>query len=57
MQTNNQVPVIVLTGFLGAGKTTHGRGKGRHLSQSVVHGSWNWVHGQFKRGNERGNNL
>jgi hypothetical protein len=23
----------------------------------VVHGPWNWVHGQFKRGNARGNNL
>jgi len=23
----------------------------------VAHRPWNWVRGQFKRGNERGNNL
>ena len=23
----------------------------------MAHGPWNWLHGQFKRGNERGNNL
>ena len=39
MQTNNQVPVTVLTGFLGAGKTTHVREKGaiNRSPESTVH--------------------